>query len=225
LSCPTAKANSHTYAVGPRNAGAELNADGWHKPGAGNVDPQHDKDRDGRDDRAEGAATGGGLCAIAGGVAGVAASLGLLAIPGVGPVVTIWWLATLVAGAVAGGATGGIIGALVESGVSRENAEIKDEAFRRGGAIVSAKVPDDEDARYTTILSNAAINEATRAAAYRASGRRGYDPAAAAYSSAEHARKEREAYTLAESIRRRAFSQHSAFAHAWISGVKLHLPS
>jgi CDP-diglyceride synthetase len=90
-------------------------------------------------------------------VAGVAASLGLLAIPGVGPVVTIWWLATLVAGAVAGGATGGIIGALVESGVSRENAEIKDEAFRRGGAIVSAKVPDDEDARYTTILSNAAI--------------------------------------------------------------------
>jgi hypothetical protein len=49
------------------------------------------------------------------------------------------------------------------------------------------------------------LNEATRAAAYRASGRRGYDPAAAAYSSAEHARKEREAYTLAESIRRRHF--------------------
>ena len=30
------------------------NADGWHKPGGGNVDPKHDKDRDGKDDRAEG---------------------------------------------------------------------------------------------------------------------------------------------------------------------------
>jgi hypothetical protein len=171
------------------------NADGWHKPGASDVDPQHDKDRDGRDDRAEGAATGGGLGAIAGGAAGVAAGLGLLAIPGVGPVVAMGWLAALAAGAVAGGATGGIIGALVESGVSRENAEIYAEALRRGGAIVTAKVPDDEEARYTKILSNAAINEATRAAAYRDSGWKGYDPAAAAYS-AEQARKEREAYRM-----------------------------
>src|ERR1700755_3717184 len=48
------------------------NADGWHKPGGSDVDPKHDKDRDGKDDRAEGAATGGGLGAIAGGAAGVA---------------------------------------------------------------------------------------------------------------------------------------------------------
>src|SRR5579871_1917156 len=63
------------------------NAEGWHKPGSSDVDPKHDKDRDGKDDRSEGAATGGGLGAIAGGAAGVAAGLGLLAIPGIGPVV------------------------------------------------------------------------------------------------------------------------------------------
>ena len=43
------------------------NADGWHKPGSNDVDPKHDKDRDGKDDRAEGAATGGGTGALLGG--------------------------------------------------------------------------------------------------------------------------------------------------------------
>ena len=43
------------------------NADGWFKPGSTNVDPAHDKDRDGKDDRAEGAAAGGGIGAVAGG--------------------------------------------------------------------------------------------------------------------------------------------------------------
>ena len=45
------------------------------------------KDRDGKEDRAEGAATGGGLGAIVGGAAGAAAGLGMIAIPGIGPVV------------------------------------------------------------------------------------------------------------------------------------------
>ena len=27
------------------------NAEGWHKPGGKDVDPKHDKDRDGKDDR------------------------------------------------------------------------------------------------------------------------------------------------------------------------------
>src|SRR3954471_12559732 len=107
------------------------NADGWHKPGSGDVDPLHDKDRDGKDDRSEGAAAGGGLGAIAGGAVGAATGLGMLAIPGVGPVVAAGWLASLAAGAVAGGAAGGIIGALVESGTSKENAELYAEAVRR----------------------------------------------------------------------------------------------
>jgi len=169
------------------------NAEGWHKPGSNSVDPQHDKDRDGKDDRAEGAVTGGGMGAIVGGAAGAAAGLGMLAIPGIGPIVAAGWLAALAAGAVAGGATGGIVGALVESGVSKENAALYAEALRRGGAIVTAKVSDDEAAKYNAIMSRNDIDVIARAPAYRSSGWAGYDPAAAAYTP-EEVRRERELY-------------------------------
>jgi hypothetical protein len=168
------------------------NAEGWHKPGAGNVDPKHDKDRDGRDDRSEGAAAGGSLGAIAGGAAGVAAGLGTLAIPGIGPVVAAGWLASLAAGAVTGGVAGGIIGALVETGTSKENAEIYAEALRRGGAIVTAKVSDADEARYARIMDSAALDVTECAVAYRESGWKGYSPSAPAYS-AEQVRRERDA--------------------------------
>ena len=169
------------------------NSDGWHKPGGGTVDPKHDKDRDGKDDRAEGAAAGGGIGAVAGGAVGVATGLGLMAIPGVGPVVAAGWLAALAAGAVAGGVTGGIVGALVESGVSKENAELYVEALRRGGAIVTARVPDDETAKYAAVLDKTALDVTARESAYRGSGWSGYDPSAPVYS-VEQIRKERETY-------------------------------
>jgi hypothetical protein len=171
------------------------NADGWHKPGGGDVDPKHDKDRDGKDDRAEGAVTGGGMGAIAGGAAGVAAGLGMIAIPGIGPVVAAGWLAALAAGAVGGGVAGGLIGALVESGASKENAELYAEAVRRGGAIVTAKVPDADQTKYAAIMDASAFDIAARETAYRRSGWKGYDAAAPAYSS-DQVRKEREAYHL-----------------------------
>ena len=157
------------------------NAEGWHKPGGGTVDPKHDKDRDGKDDRSEGAVTGGGLGAIAGGAVGVAAGLGMLAIPSVGPVVAAGWLAALASGAVVGGATGGIVGALVESGTSKENAELYVEALRRGGAIVTAKVPDADEAKYSAIMDKSAFDIAARETTYRSTGWNGYDPVAPVY--------------------------------------------
>lgn len=171
------------------------NADGWHKPDGNDVDPRHDKDRDGKDDRSEGAVTGGGLGAIAGGAVGVATGLGMLAIPGVGPVVAAGWLAALAAGAVSGGVAGGIVGALVESGTSKENAELYVEALRRGGAIVTAKVPDDEQTKYAAIMDKSAFDIVAREKAYRSAGWKGYDASAPAYS-AEQIRQEREAYRL-----------------------------
>jgi hypothetical protein len=171
------------------------NAESWHKPGGRDVDPKHDKDRDGKDDRAEGAAAGGGIGAIAGGALGTAAGLGMLAIPGIGPVVAAGWLAALASGAVAGGATGGIIGALVESGVSKENAELYTEALRRGGAIVTAKVPDDEQTKYSAIMDKSAFDIAAHEKAYRSSGWKGYDASARAYD-VDQIRKEREARRL-----------------------------
>jgi len=166
------------------------NADGWYKPGSTAVDPKHDKDRDGKDDRSEGAAAGGGLGAVAGGAAGAAAGLGLLAIPGIGPVVAAGWLAALATGAVAGGAAGGLIGALVESGTSKENAAIYSEAVRRGGAVVTAKVSDDDVSKYKAIMSRNDVDVVGRGDAYRKSGWTGYDPNAPIYTP-EQIRQER----------------------------------
>src|SRR6201982_1447520 len=57
-------------------------AERWYRPGS-KVDP----DRDGIDDRAEGAGAGAGIGAGLGGAAGLLAGLGLLASPGLGSVV------------------------------------------------------------------------------------------------------------------------------------------
>jgi hypothetical protein len=68
-----------------------------------------DRDRDGVDDRAEGAATGAGIGATAGGIVGLLTGLGLMAIPGVGPVVAAGWLVATAAGAAVGGTAGGML--------------------------------------------------------------------------------------------------------------------
>ena len=113
------------------------NSDEWY----GN-DKIVDRDHDGKDDRAEGARTGAGIGAGVGGAAGLLTGLGLLAIPGVGPVVAAGWLAATAVGAAAGAASGGIIGGLTEMGMSKEDADVYAEGVRRGGTLVSARVAD-----------------------------------------------------------------------------------
>lgn len=178
------------------------NADGWYDskgkpadPDHSAVDPMHDKDRDGHDDRAEGAATGGGIGAVAGGGVGVLTGLGLLAIPGVGPIVAAGWLAATVAGAVAGGVAGGIIGALAETGVDKQNAELYAESLRRGGAVVTARVADADKAKYAAVLNRSAVDTAARRNAYSDAGWKGYDVGAQPYD-AEAVRRERAQYKI-----------------------------
>ena len=101
------------------------NSDDWYNSG------KKDRDSDGVDDRAESAGKGAGIGAGLGGAAGLLAGLGLLAIPGLGPVVAAGWLASTAVGAAAGAATGGIIGALTEAGVSEEDAHTYAEGVRR----------------------------------------------------------------------------------------------
>src|SRR4029453_15476754 len=69
-----------------------------------------DRDGDGVDDRGEGAGKGAGIGAGLGGAAGLLAGLGLLAIPGLGPVVAAGWLAATALGATTGRAPGGLVG-------------------------------------------------------------------------------------------------------------------
>jgi hypothetical protein len=167
------------------------NADNWYSDDK--VATYPDRDLDGKDDRAEAAGAGTGVGAALGGVAGLLAGLGIMAIPGVGPVVAAGWLVSTLAGAAAGGAAGGVIGALTQAGVRNEDADIYAEGLRRGGAVVSARVPDRDAARLQAIMDNSAVNIGERAAAYRRAGWQSFNPKATPYT-AEQIRKERELY-------------------------------
>jgi uncharacterized protein (TIGR02271 family) len=111
-----------------------------------------DRDADGTDDRAEGAAAGAGIGGTIGGVAGLLAGLGLLAIPGIGPVVAAGWLASTAAVAVAGGAAGGLIGALTQSGMREPEARNYAEGVRRGGTLVTVRVRDTDRMQVEAIM-------------------------------------------------------------------------
>jgi hypothetical protein len=129
-----------------------------------------------------GARTGAEVGAALGGAGGLLAGLGLMAIPGIGPVVALGWFASTLVGAAAGAATGGIIGALVDIGVPREHAEVYSEAIRRGGTLVTVRVEDANVARAEAILNqHAPVDPTSRVADYRREGWKGYDPKAPAY--------------------------------------------
>jgi hypothetical protein len=130
----------------------------------------------------EGAGIGGAI----GGVAGLLAGLGVLAIPGVGPVVAAGWLVSTitgaVVGAVAGGATGGLVGALTHAGVPEADAHVYAEGVRRGGTLVSARVDDSRAAAVEGVLDRlSGVTAATRGPDYRAGGWSAFDPSAAPY--------------------------------------------
>ncbi|SFJ27748.1 hypothetical protein [Bradyrhizobium sp. Gha] len=165
------------------------NSDNWYGSQRGKVD----RDRDGVDDRAEGAGAGAGIGAGLGGAAGLLAGLGLLAIPGLGPVVAAGWLASTAAGAAAGAATGGIVGALTQAGVSRQDASRYAEGVRRGGTLVSAKVPDNDRARLDALLDERSVNLQERSSAWQRSGWSDFD-AASPPLSPEDIGRERELY-------------------------------
>lgn len=164
------------------------NSDSWY-----GADRKVDRDRDGTDDRAEGAGAGAGIGAGLGGTVGLLAGLGLLAIPGLGPVVAAGWLASTAVGAAAGAATGGIIGALTQAGVSDEDANAYAEGIRRGGTLVTARVPEAERTHLEAIMSQASVDLGSRRTAWQKAGWNRFDPSAPAYS-ADEIKRERALY-------------------------------
>ena len=132
------------------------------------------------------AAAGAGIGAVVGGTAGLLAGIGLLAIPGLGPVVAAGWLASTALGAVAGGATGGIVGALVDAGVPEEHAHVYSEAVRRGGTLLSVKIDESRAEKVHSILDRyQPIDPAWQGAEYGKTGWKQFDPKAAPYKLSE----------------------------------------
>ena len=177
------------------------NVDNWHEghkhPGGSTGGPLGDRNGDGENDVAEGAGKGATTGGILGGGAGLLAGLGMLAIPGLGPVVAAGWLASTAVGAAigaaAGGAAGGLLGALKEAGHSDEEANVYSEGVRRGGTLVSVKASDDDAVRIEQILDRGGVNAVNRGEAYRQAGWTGFDQSAQPYT-ADEVYRERELY-------------------------------
>jgi len=205
--------DSHTEALAAvrdlKNAGIDddrisliaSNADKWHD---GTISADDDEN-----DTAEGAGKGAATGGLIGGGAGLLAGLGMLAIPGLGPVVAAGWLASTAVGAavgaVAGGATGGLLGALKDAGHSDEDAHVYAEGVRRGGSLVSVRTEDGDTARVDALLqSRRGVDAASRGQTYRQAGWQAFDQNAGPYSSDEAAR-ERALYG-----EERSFAGHTA---------------
>ncbi|MGO4833368.1 hypothetical protein AB4144_13945, partial [Rhizobiaceae sp. 2RAB30] len=154
------------------------NSSGWYDDGV-RVGDDHS-------DAGEGAAAGAGVGAAIGGAGGLLAGLGLMAIPGVGPVVAAGWLASTAlgaaAGAAVGGVTGGILGALTDSGVPEQDAHVYAEGVRRGGTLVTARVEDELAEQAQRIMNqHQSVDLAARRRDYEADGWTEFDSAAPNY--------------------------------------------
>ena len=124
------------------------------------------------------AGTGASLGALLAGSAGLLAGLGMMAIPGIGPVVAAGWLASTAAGAVAGGVAGGLLGSLVSAGVDRSDAEVYAEGVKRGGTLVTARVDDSMAASVHEIFERTRrVDVTNRRSEYQKEGWDGYSDA------------------------------------------------
>jgi hypothetical protein len=71
------------------------------------------------------------------------------------------------------------VGALTQAGISKDDSGVYAEGLRRGGAVVSARVPEANASRLETIMDRSAVHVADRAKAYRNSGWKTFDANAA----------------------------------------------
>lgn len=92
----------------------------------------------------EGTAAGGITGGIAGGVVGLLASLGALAIPGVGAFIAAGPIMAALSGAALGAATGGVIGGMIGLGIPEIEAKIYEEKLRTGNYLIAVHALDEE---------------------------------------------------------------------------------
>lgn len=111
----------------------------------------------------EGAGVGATTGTVLGGVTGFLIGVGVLAIPGVGPILAagaeISALGSTLAGAGIGAATGGIIGALVGMGIPEENAKTYNERVKAGQYLLMVSGTENDLRRVESILRDRHVEE------------------------------------------------------------------
>lgn len=165
------------------------NCDTWYRGQAtSNVVPQRSRHESSKAAaRMEGATIG---VAIGANAATAASLITKLVVPGVGPVVGAGWLAAMLGSMAVGGVTGGLLGALTSTGINEEDAQILVEGVRRGGTLVTTRVPQEDVPRVEALMNRSSVNLAERSAIYRKAGWLAFDPAAQPYT-ADQVRCER----------------------------------
>ncbi|HEY4839693.1 MAG TPA: hypothetical protein VIH72_13850 [Candidatus Acidoferrales bacterium] len=106
----------------------------------------------------EGTAVGAGSGAVIGGTLGLLASIGALAIPGIGPLIVAGPIVAALAGIGVGGAVGGFAGALIGMGIPEYEAKRYEGRLQRGGILLSVHCETSDE-----IKRAKAVLEATRA--------------------------------------------------------------
>ncbi len=158
------------------------NADSAHSTTGTTTDATLDATKSGA-----GATTG----TVLGGGLGLLTGIGLLAIPGVGPVVAAGWLIATVTGAGLGAAGGGVLGSLIHAGVPEDHAHVYTEGVRRGGTLVSVRGDETQAATIEGVLegrTTAAVDMTARRAAYTSTGWEKFEDTAPHYTPASSCR-------------------------------------
>lgn len=139
------------------------------------------------DSKPEAAAeAGAGVGAVVGALGGLLAGLGMITLPGVGPVVSAGWLLSTLAGSatgvILGGAAGSLVGALMEHGVDSRDAQVYAESVRRGGSLVIVLAEEKFVSAAESIMLKHRVDIAARRDEFNAEGWTRFDDSAEAAS-------------------------------------------
>jgi hypothetical protein len=96
----------------------------------------------------EGAVAGVAAGGVAGGTLGLLAGLGLLVIPGVGPLLAVGPLFAALGGAAVGATGGGIVGSLVGLGLPEVQAKMYEGKITSGNILISAHCETKEQHKF-----------------------------------------------------------------------------
>jgi hypothetical protein len=109
-----------------------------------------------------GGLTGAELGIALGGLGGILADIGLLAIPGIGPLIAAGPIAAGITGAILGGSFGGVAGSLVGLGLSKAEAHLVEQHLKAGKTILMVEDEERGDELRVIFANAGAVSNALK---------------------------------------------------------------